>query len=748
MQADENSAATTEADLTLEEDQWLRISKLEAQLRAKEQDVELAATIGQDLLSQVTALNARVAELEALKQAAPSPTATAAEEEYTPNKREHDTTIQKSSKIPLARVSARRPSSAQHYHNTPSNNATTTPKEQVSYTPAAATTQSQSSHQQPFAPMARTSTIDKTLAEHIENALVLQLRSLQLKMTSVETQRLQLMEKCDSLDQNRALLKNQNEKLAASEKKLNEKIWDLEILNQQLKETNETLQKEITRHLQKIRTCEKELSNVKKYNEVMRRAEAAWTKEKQGILFKMESESNRKRREIANLRREKDSLEKQVEDLNKASAATLTGGAPDRLRLKTSPSKTATRSDSFVGKLETLFEAGSNGGNSTKNLYEEFLAQQQQQLDTQAANNELFLNSLSKALSRAHAQNEELRRENAGLHLDTQELNRLLVEANETIESLKLGFNLSSLEKFEGFDPSFQLESSFFQTENSMSLHDQMVLSESFHDLSYFNAEESFMLPGSKSLLAELQSESPKEMSPPSANINFLAELESETAPLQEKVSLRKVLENSSSETLNAHDIYDDNIGLESIGEIDFSPIEKDGFGPAKNIEFTSVMDSDDLGPTEEIDFAPGIDLTQDIIFVPAEVDTLSFEQNEKIDFAPIKRVNFDLTETVEFEPNETSFKSNSSVEKEHVSKTETADFSCQTDTQSVDPKSILSEFSQSNFVGGLESGVFEAEDGTGIPEVSSSFEGDISFSGSLGLSFIGWLSFCYHNPV
>ncbi|KAJ3010443.1 UNVERIFIED_CONTAM: hypothetical protein HDU68_002132, partial [Siphonaria sp. JEL0065] len=476
-------------------------------------------------------LNSRVKELEAQRE--PSNTLMA---DNTPKQQQQPQPAQIMSKIPLpasVNASTKKPlqppnPASSPFPRTPSNTSKLQPnlqQQQSANVP-------QPSPSTPITPLPyppeSNHKLDPNLVAQIENALVSQLRSLQLKLNTSESQRQKVMERVLIFERECGVLRGQNEKLAGSESellvnavpkantdcealypvllrhylthhspskpgKLNEKIWDLEILHQQLQETNETLQKEITRHVQKIKSLERDISSMKDQFESVRAAESVWLKEKQTLVFKMESESNRKRREIAILKREKGELERQIEELSrpeqvfmyKASGTTVSSSSDLTHRAKSPEPASVTITDSDSAQQLLLQQ------------------QQQRQLQLQhQKDNDLFLSSLSKALSQAHSQNQELRKENADLTTSNQELDRLLQEANETIESLKVGCDLTSLDRVgeQAFDPSFMMDHSV------LSLHNQLSSSESLEDLLKFDShgDENLVQMLPTNLLAEM----------------------------------------------------------------------------------------------------------------------------------------------------------------------------------------------------------------------------------------------------
>ncbi|KAJ3068494.1 hypothetical protein HDU98_008355 [Podochytrium sp. JEL0797] len=437
---------------------------LEEQLSAKEKDVELAATIGQDLLGQVSVLRARVAQLEAAAKAMPQAKAAMPHPAASPFPRTPTKQAPRSRLPTLLSQHAKAPSPPppppppDHSATTPSLN----PLSQGTLaTPSQAT------------PNPSTPSLNPHLAKQLDASLVAQLRSLQLKFADAD-------EKRESLDRECTLLRAQTDALSNTERKLNERIWDKEIQTQQLQESNDALQKDVIRHQAKIKVCERDLSQSKDLIESLRANEANWLKEKQTIVFKMESESNRKRREIAILKREKLDLEKQIDQL--ASNSAMHSFQFNRSGI----SACSSRSDlSLSAKLPDppVLKDRINSNTSYHGS-----------IHNMSTNSDLFVSSISKALSQAHTQNEDLRTQNTTLRHNTRELERLLQEANEAIESLKLGCDLSSLDR-DGpmFDPSF------------VELCDQLQPSESMDSFLKFDqrVEEVLQVSGTN-LLAEL----------------------------------------------------------------------------------------------------------------------------------------------------------------------------------------------------------------------------------------------------
>ncbi|ORY50489.1 hypothetical protein BCR33DRAFT_713279 [Rhizoclosmatium globosum] len=426
--------------------------------------------------------------------------------------------------------------------------------------------------------------IDPHLATQIENALVLQLRSLQLKLNASEAQRAKWSDHAQVFERECTILRSQNEKLAASERKLNEKIWDLELLDQQLKETNEELLKEIQRYQQKIKSYERDISQMKEHIDSMRVSESGWQKEKQTLIFTMESESSRKRREIASLKREKADLERQIEELTKSEQ--------HHFEYKTGASAASSHSNLSLRSKTLESEL------KVQSLLTETIHSLSPAASTQNTQNDLFVSSLSKALSAAHSQNEDLRSQNATLLQNTQELDRLLREANETIESLKLGCDISSFDRVDSqmFDPSFFVD---------QSLHDQLACSESMsHALKLERLDEN--LEGHKSLLAELAQEVQTEVAPAAEALSVSDNIHEELEVLQKPSSntTTKVMADFSCQTEEAPRLFSDtksilnelseqvtSLGPESSFEDDVSSV--DGVSIRSGAGAFSIADTD-----------------------------------------------------------------------------------------------------------------------------------------------------------
>ncbi|KAJ3228131.1 hypothetical protein HDU81_006288 [Chytriomyces hyalinus] len=508
-----------------------RVQQLEEQLRLKEKDVQLAATIGQDLLAQIQTLTLRVRELEVdpSKHTAASTASTS----KSPN------LIASPFQFPFPKTPTRRQSvkpiasSSLATHRLNSDSPVTSPVEDLfslstkspqapprtpliirsksqsqlllegaevippTLTPAMSGTPKQSAKN---GNASNTPQMDPSLAAQIDSALVLQLRNLQSKTSTSESLRIKLEEKCELFERECSTLRTQNERLSASEAKLNERIWQLELTNQTLSTTTESLQKELSRATSRLKVLERESQAAKDALDLLKQSTEKDHAESES---RTENEAARKRREIAQLKREKALLERKVEELLQgANDNMITLGEDGSFSLDASYDQTVgegEKNSSFSAfrSSNTLNAAGSrNAGFQSFNY------------GSDSSQTPLFVTSLSKALDAAHAANDLLRAENSELNQNTRDLSRLLLEANEMIESLKQtcrdyeawgagiqshamggadenvaddvavdGVFFGSTSVYDPFDGSMAFDQSM------MSLHDQIAMSASAHNL-------------------------------------------------------------------------------------------------------------------------------------------------------------------------------------------------------------------------------------------------------------------------
>ncbi|KAJ3232114.1 hypothetical protein HDU78_007315, partial [Chytriomyces hyalinus] len=438
-------------------------------------DVQLAATIGQDLLAQIQTLTLRVRELEV--DSSKHTANTSASTSKSPN------LIASPFQFPFPKTPTRRPSvkpiasSSLATHRLNSDSPVTSPIEDSfslsaksllnqprtpliirsksqsqllldgaevippSLTPAMSGTPKQSAKN---GNSSNTPQMDPSLAAQIDSALVLQLRNLQSKTSTSESLRIKLEEKCELFERECSTLRTQNERLSASED----------------------------------------------------HAESE---------SRTENEAARKRREIAHLKREKALLERKVKGLMQgANENMITLGEDGSFSLEGS----AFNYDQTVGEGDknssfSAFRSSNtlNAGASRNAGFQSF------NHGSDSSQTPLFGTSLSKALDAAHAANDLLRAENSELNQNTRDLSRLLLEANEMIESLKqtcrdydawgAGIQSHAMGTDENAADDAAVDGAFFGStsvydpfdgsmvfhQSMMSLHDQIAMSSSTQHL-------------------------------------------------------------------------------------------------------------------------------------------------------------------------------------------------------------------------------------------------------------------------
>ncbi|KAI8613967.1 meiotic cell cortex C-terminal pleckstrin homology-domain-containing protein [Chytriomyces sp. MP71] len=545
-------------DNSLHVDAHAHIAQLVEQLRQKEKDVQLAATIGQDLLAQVEALTRKVRMLETSSTASsikssriPRPSTAASssssltENSDTPKDVRGDartqltnrgneqvpsspspvnaatlTSLAKSaSSFSLLKVvassvsSARRratssaalplsPTVQQDDTSAASEHATPTAlsiSRSTSYLNAhnqqelissnnqlnassPITSPSQSTHR-------RQQQLDPNLALQIEHALVLQLRNLQSRSSVADQAKAELESKCDALSRELLLVRSQNERLTGAEAKLNERIWQLELTNQTHTTTHDSLQKDISRLTLKIKSLERECNQLKNVNDTLRIQEARVSEEREALQTRVDADAARRRRELSALKKEKAVLVARVEELlqrgagfdgsNSTFGSSYHSFGDSRIGSHTGSSSSLDLTPPTASQLLNTATAGAPvSTNAVSNAT---------QVDASHAN--LFIASLTSALDAAHGTNATLRGESQAMRENVADLERLLREANETIEALTRAGDGPDEDEWRhaeahalfggpgGGDMSLMFESSM------MSLHDQIRMSSSMEDL-------------------------------------------------------------------------------------------------------------------------------------------------------------------------------------------------------------------------------------------------------------------------
>ncbi|KAJ3212817.1 hypothetical protein HDU67_003622, partial [Dinochytrium kinnereticum] len=288
-------------------------------------------------------------------------------------------------------------------------------------------------------PQAFKSAINPDLAAEIDNTLIKHVRYLQQKLTATESSRMELLDKMEFLERSISTLKRQNERYASNEAKLSERVWELEMEDQRHQETKETSEGEANKLKLMIRGLQSEITTYKEQLESIKGSEQNWIAIKDQLSSKLENEINSRRRMIITLQREKADLNekntelmKQLELLQQSRRGLIWQGGHR--------SSSPTPSHNLSGGVEDQRSIGGVSFTATPDA------------SPTKRNNSLFLESLSTSLSHAQMQNEALKCENSILSEEVAELKRLLNDAQESIENLEFKASRNNFGNCDEFD--------------------------------------------------------------------------------------------------------------------------------------------------------------------------------------------------------------------------------------------------------------------------------------------------------
>jgi hypothetical protein len=221
-------------------------------------------------------------------------------------------------------------------------------------------------------------------------------------------------------------------------------IWNLEIQNQQLSESNESKESELTRCRVTLKSLQDQLSSTTDRLEILRGTEASLEEEKSLLLSKLEHEVSSRRRIVSGLQKEKKDLLKTLQDLSKEAPDLVSrygslgayhqlshdGGNQPSTPSRNGRSVIHETSNDTVSIL-TTDSLKSPTASPSKHL--------NMNVSTLDPNSSVYIETLSASLSYTNAQNETLQKENAGLVESVTQLQQLLADAQETIELLQNG---------------------------------------------------------------------------------------------------------------------------------------------------------------------------------------------------------------------------------------------------------------------------------------------------------------------
>ncbi|KAJ3415092.1 hypothetical protein HDV05_005500 [Chytridiales sp. JEL 0842] len=380
-----------------------QVRLLEAQLAQKDEDVRLAANIGQALLAEVEKLRARVGELEMKQKPSLSPASVIS----TPG--QINDMLGVSSPIPnIKHPKGGDEKEVRNELAAAADNATDSPSANPKTIPETASrpvlTKSRRSMRSSM------NRIDAALAADIDRSLVTQVRELHHKLAVSESCKLEAMEKADQLNRKLKAIMSQTEKNLKNEARMTEVIWNLELQHQQLLEKCTNLESENQKYLSRIRGLEKETASYIGQVESLKGSELQLQADNDYLQVKAENEIVILKRNMKCLEREKDVLIAKLEEAARATKLTL---------------KPSTKLPELLE--DKVYHSPSNPSSPVRITKE----------PDDEKNGELIINSLSASLKLANEHNEKIQLDNQRLREEIDELRQLLCQAQQTLEDLQ-----------------------------------------------------------------------------------------------------------------------------------------------------------------------------------------------------------------------------------------------------------------------------------------------------------------------
>ncbi|KAJ3091333.1 hypothetical protein HK102_000925 [Quaeritorhiza haematococci] len=323
--------------------------------------------------------------------------------------------------------------------------------------------------------------IDADMAAEIDNVLAANVRNLKQKLQYSESLREELQDKLKSTETELAQLRKQYDKRLANQGKMDERIWDLELMNQQLSDQVRSSEVQISRLHADVRNLQHENRILNEQNEQLRTIEQNLLSAQERLKGRLDNEINTSRRTISALQREKTEYIKKSEDLSREvdrlkmmtrRGANVSAGAvsnvgvgsngnlvapstPSRRTVEVyigTPTRQSTQTDNHYNECafpvqETPWlpsasdphtsssESGVSGEPGPQRVSDilESAAFLNASLDSSSA----FVESLSISLSHAQQEIATLQTKTDTLQLEKQELVKMLADAQETIETLQ-----------------------------------------------------------------------------------------------------------------------------------------------------------------------------------------------------------------------------------------------------------------------------------------------------------------------
>ncbi|KAI8916938.1 hypothetical protein DFJ77DRAFT_325822 [Powellomyces hirtus] len=258
--------------------------------------------------------------------------------------------------------------------------------------------------------------VDSDLASDIDNHLIHQVRMLRGDLGILNEEKREMHDKIARLESQLEGVRKQRQKDAYAASKKDEKIWDLELQNQQIREQASKAEAEGARMRQNLRQMDVAYGQSVEMMEAMKNANSQQSKSFDQLRARLEIELSRSRGLIIALESEKAALSQNCQDLiMEARAQTFT--APDL------PSPGSLKS---VQETEFPIRPSSPAPSSSP-----------ASPDRSPSKHTFFVESLSSSLSHAHQQINELEESVRESEYERGELVKLLAEAQETIEAFQ-----------------------------------------------------------------------------------------------------------------------------------------------------------------------------------------------------------------------------------------------------------------------------------------------------------------------
>ncbi|KAJ3298921.1 hypothetical protein HK104_010155 [Borealophlyctis nickersoniae] len=256
---------------------------------------------------------------------------------------------------------------------------------------------------------------DDEFSAGIDDTILQHARTLQHRLAQSEAGRLETQERAAGLEKALETLKRQHEKILSKRAKLEERIWDLELANQQQKDHIAARVGEIARLNVSVRQLEQLNQQAVEQVEALKAQDQQRQESHEHVKNRLEAEILKCRRTILELQKENEDL---------------TGTCDDLISVATAR-KFASRSTQSL--LSRQIDEEDEDDYSDNPRSATFLTPDA----SPSKNSTMFVESLSASLAHAQMRVVELQDECGRMMDEKEELGKLLAEAQETIEMLR-----------------------------------------------------------------------------------------------------------------------------------------------------------------------------------------------------------------------------------------------------------------------------------------------------------------------